>query len=184
MNLARKQLITIYITLLFLLSMINLANFIKADPPCPSLFFSKSPEWANETKWYGTFQGSVKSEKVRISLYDNHLTLMETGLISEYSENISKGYYIEYHDCNLNNKLDAIDIMIIHEKSEVQPSWGVVLTYEPTGEKIAGRTLSGGKFPYELKNDNEQIHPTLILLIGLYICICIIIIAFDRKKGT
>ena len=56
------------------------------------------PEWVNETKWYGIFQGSVKSEKVRISLYDNHLNLRETGLISEYSENISKGYYIEFHD--------------------------------------------------------------------------------------
>lgn len=183
MNLARKRLITMYVTILFLFSIINTVNFIEADPPRPSFYFQEDRESENGTKWIGTFQGSVRLNKVRISLYDNHLKLRETGLMPEYSENSSKGYFIEYYDINENAKFDATDLIIIHEKGEVQPSWGVVLTYEPSEEKIVSVTLSGGIFQFEVKNETEDFPFMLLLFIVVYILACIIIIVFDRKVG-
>lgn len=172
------------ITILIIFGTFELINCTEATSPGPTLSFQKIGEGENYT---GTIlmlgDHNVKLEKIRISLYDEHLNLMETGLLSEYSQNTIEGYYLDFWDLNNNNKLGGEDTFFVCGKEEVQPTWGVVLTFEPDGHTITSNTLSGERFSLEVESDEDHNPSFILLFIGLEVCVIIVILGFTYKLG-
>lgn len=153
-----------------------------ADPPSPGLYFDEIEDSEGNTRWSGSLMGgSIKSEDARITIYDDHLNIKETGLFSEYSENIIERYYVNYTDINQNGKVDAGDLLIIYQRGEVQPDWGVVITFESTGDEVCSSTLSNERFSLEEKKEEDLTFRIILLIIVLSIFTIIIIYAVKYK---
>ncbi|UCG69918.1 MAG: type IV pilin N-terminal domain-containing protein [Thermoplasmata archaeon] len=91
-------------------------------------------------KYIGEFQGSVNLKKIEISVYDKSRD--DTLLIypdKEEHKEISGGLNFTYKDINKDDKLNAVDMIVIHggESGDI-----VKFVYEPTGGSIATKTLN------------------------------------------
>ncbi len=180
----RKRYTTALVMILMLFGTFELINCTEATPPQSTLFFQKMSEGENYTGNILRLGGyNDKLEKFRITLYDDNLSLIETGLLSEYSQNTLEGLYLDFRDNNNDGILGAEDTFFVFGKEEVQPTWGVVLTYEPDGHTITSNTLSGERFLLEEENDEDHNPSFILLFIGLEVCVIIVILGFTYKLG-
>ncbi len=178
-----RQVVLISIITLLLIGSININNNPEKTPSHPTLTFQEPENFESNPRWHGIFYGSVKSDKIRITLYDVYMNLKETGMISEYFENTTQGYFIELRDSNENSKLDSADKFIIHSRGEVQPNWGVILTYEPTGQVVASVRLSHEKSTLKEDNEDEYNPGIYLLLLELHICaLAIILVIYHIRR--
>jgi hypothetical protein len=179
MGKVKRQIILMLVITVLLLGPFNLIGYAEAPSPGSSIHLKKAEYNDN---WLGIYTGPAKSDKIRITLYDDLLNIKETGLVSKYFQNIKKAYYIELQDSNENSKLDSGDKFIIHTRGEVQPGWGVILTFEPTGQAVAGTKLSGEKPTLKGKNKVDYLKFIILLLIELFICGLAAILIVDRIR--
>ena len=179
-----KQFILIFIMTVLLLGVFKLNCYAKEVSPKGSLYFAESPDFESDPRWYGQFQGSIKSDKVRITLYDDRINIIETGLVTEYFQNTTEGYYLDLKNWNNNNKLDGTDDIFVYNRGEVQPDWGVVITYEPTGEPVASTTLSNERFSLIKEKEEDYSLAIIFLIIELIICalIFMFVLSYKRRK--
>ena len=155
-----------FFTILFFVSLCLTIPAL-GTPPSPNLYLQKSKTTSN-------YVGSLVSESdrwhledVRITLYDHNRQPIETGMLSDYSQNSSYGYFLGFRDNNVNSRLDGGDIFYVYEHGEVLPSWGIILTYEKTGGIITSSTISGEHFTLEGKkepDDRMLIRYTVLIL--------------------
>lgn len=106
--------------------------------PRHSLRFEEDSEVPG--KYIGEFQGSVRLDKIEIAVFDESTddTILLKPDTDTYEEAIS-GLNITYKDINKNEKLDAVDILIIHGG---EPNDRVTIVYLPTGESVATQKLN------------------------------------------
>lgn len=180
MNKTRKRYIVILAIFMLLIVSFKLMNHGSADPQSPNAYlnFNKIPDSENYTGNIVSLDVKIELERIRIALYDDNLHLKETGLLSGYSKNTIEKYYLDFWDAFNNSKLESADIFYIFGHGEVQPNWGVVLTYEPTGDTIASNTISGKAFTLEEENKEDYGLITIFLVMGLIIFGMIIVIIF------
>jgi len=153
-------------------------GYANPQPPRIHLGFNRIPNSENYTGGILSLDINIEVERIRIALYDDNLHLKETGLLSDYSKNTIKKYYLDFWDANNNNRLDCVDIFYLFGKGEVQPNWGVVLTYEPTGDIIASNTISGNVFTLEEEKKEDYGLITIFLVTEFIIFGMIILIVF------
>lgn len=107
--------------------------------PQGSLTFVSDPEM--EGAYHGTFQGSVDTNDINISAYDE--SQGETRIMEQpeiyYSMQVGNGLTITYFDDNNNGRLDAPDTLTLHY---AEPDDVITVIYRPTGEIIASYTIS------------------------------------------
>lgn len=166
----RKHKISLSFLIILFFVYLCLTIPILGTSPMPSLYLQKHE---TTSRYSGSLiSGSRKwrLEDVRITLYDHNKQLMESAMLFEYSRNSDYGYFLGYRDNNDNSRLDGADTFFVYEKGEVQPSWGIELTYEKTGRIITRSTLSGKYFSIE---DKEE--PDYKMLIRYYGLILIIV---------
>lgn len=91
-------------------------------------------------KYIGEFEGSVKLNKIEISVFDKS---QDDAVIldptSEISKETTSGLNFTFKDTNENEKLDVVDILIIQGGDTDDR---VTIVYLPTGESVATQKLN------------------------------------------
>lgn len=107
--------------------------------PQGSLTFTPDPEM--EGAYHGTFQGSVDTDDIDISVYDE--SQGETRVMEQpelyYSMTVGNELTFTYIDMNENGKIDASDTLNLHS---AEPGDTITIIYRPTEEDIASYTVS------------------------------------------
>lgn len=107
---------------------------IGGTEPTPTGALAASEDVNVPGKYYVTFIGSVKNDKIQIQIIDDSLGYSD--ILSPDTDSfiqIPGGINMTYTDANANDKLDAADIIVI-EGGESGDTIRVI--YEPTGEII------------------------------------------------
>ncbi len=185
MNKTRMRYIVILAMFMLLIASFDLVSHGIADPRAPSahLNFNKIPGSENYTGGIVSLDIKIKLERIRIALYDDNLHLMETGLLSDYSKNTIEKYYLDFWDANNNSRLESADVFYVFGKGEVQTSWGVVLSYESSGDIIASNTISGKVFSLGEKiEDDYNLGIFSFIIVLCIISIIVILVFYYRRK--
>ena len=93
-------------------------------------------------KYTGQFQGSVKLDKVDISIYDANLdeTIVKQAPTGDFSLSTSSGFLnLTYDDVQPDGKLDASDTLIL---TGAQVSDKVMIVWKATGETVGSDTIA------------------------------------------
>ncbi len=107
--------------------------------PRGSLLFADDPNVPG--RWTGTFQGSVRLEKIDIVLYDASWGMTE---VEEQPQNgavlsITNGCNLTFTDFDANNKLDETDSLLVDGGG---PGDRITIVFRSTGETVATFTLN------------------------------------------
>lgn len=91
-------------------------------------------------KYLGVFQGSVRLDKIEISVFDSSKaqTIILYPATETYKE-VPDGLNISFSDVNENGKLDATDLLLI---TKGDPGDKITVVDEHTGNTVATHTLT------------------------------------------
>jgi len=106
--------------------------------PRGNLRFEEDGE--NPCKYKGEFQGSVRLDKIEISIFDTSAddTILLKPDKETYKESAG-GLNFTFKDTNENEKLDVVDILLIQGGDTGDR---VIIVYKNTGESVATQTLN------------------------------------------
>ncbi len=107
--------------------------------PRGSLNFSPDPDISY--KYIGQFQGSVKLDKVDISIYDasSGQTAVVQAPTGDFTLSTAAGLNISYDDVQPDGKMDASDIMIMTGAGAGDK---VTIVWKSTGETVGADTIT------------------------------------------
>jgi hypothetical protein len=173
----------IIVFLSYILSTTTCAFGSGATPTSSELEFQITPNGDRYTGCLVSSNYLPRTNKIKITLYDEHSRIIETGLLSEYSINNVSWHYLDYKDVNNNDRLDAVDIIIVQNKGDVNENWFVVLTYESSGTTIASSLLSNKEF--SIKEEEQDYDPRYYILfyeINIFILVLVLVYIYTRKN--